>query len=191
MTPGHKSMGKLHKSIAAFKWAPPKVSNQWCSQMQNMEIWEILWKIEQIHWILWSETKWQIGGAHRMAVSQHFVSEMECTQSKISTWDIYLSNFYQLFPVRDQMKAQEGVKVKFACFKGIVDPTDFQVSWGTWLVHHNKSLTMDSLRSAATASRTHAIVRRFILIIIGLDLVIISGTMPCSWRRYEIMILLR
>ena len=133
MTPGHKSMGKLHKSIAAFKWAPPKVSNQWCSQMQNMEIWEILWKIEQIHWILWSETKWQIGGAHRMAVSQHFVSEIECTQSKISTWDIYLSNFYQLFPVRDQMKAQEGVKVKFACFKGIVDPTDFQVSWGTWL----------------------------------------------------------
>ena len=101
--------------------------------MQNMEIWEILWKIEQIHWILWSETKWQIGGAHRMAVSQHFVSEIECTQSKISTWDIYLSNFYQLFPVRDQMKAQEGVKVKFACFKGIVDPTDFQVSWGTWL----------------------------------------------------------
>ena len=141
MTPGHKSMGKLHKSIAAFKWAPPKVSNQWCSQMQNMEIWEILWKIEQIHWILWSETKWQIGGAHRMAVSQHFVSEIECTQSKISTWDIYLSNFYQLFPVRDQMKAQEGVKVKFACFKGIVDPTDFQVSWGTWLhttrkIHH-------------------------------------------------------
>ena len=134
MTPGHKSMGKLHKSIAAFKWAPPKVSNQWCSQMQNMEIWEILWKIEQIHWILWSETKWQIGGAHRMAVSQHFVSEIECTQSKISTWDIYLSNFYQLFPVRDQMKAQEGVKVKFACFKGIVDPTDFQVSWGTWLI---------------------------------------------------------
>ena len=136
-----KSMGKLHKSIAAFKWAPPKVSNQWCSQMQNMEIWEILWKIEQIHWILWSETKWQIGGAHRMAVSQHFVSEIECTQSKISTWDIYLSNFYQLFPVRDQMKAQEGVKVKFACFKGIVDPTDFQVSWGTWLhttrkIHH-------------------------------------------------------
>ena len=51
--------------------------------------------------------------------------------------------------------------------------------------------TMDSLRSAATSSRTHAIVRRFILIIIGLDLVIISGTMPCSWRRYEIMILLR
>ena len=52
--------------------------------------------------------------------------------------------------------------------------------------------TMDSLHSAATASRTHAIVRRFILIIIGLDLVIIiSGTMPCSWRRYEIMILLR
>ena len=107
--------------------------------MQNMEIWEILWKIEQIHWILWSETKWQIGGAHRMAVSQHFVSEIECTQSKISTWDIYLSNFYQLFPVRDQMKAQEGVKVKFACFKGIVDPTDFQVSWGTWLSIHPPS----------------------------------------------------
>ena len=38
---------------------------------------------------------------------------------------------------------------------------------------------------------TLCIVRRFILIIIGLDLVIISGTMPCSWRRYEIMILLR
>ena len=94
--------------------------------MQNMEIWEILWKIEQIHWILWSETKWQIGGAHRMAVSQHFVSEMECTQSKISTWDIYLSNFYQLFPVHDQMKAVEGRKEKFACFKGTVDPTNYQ-----------------------------------------------------------------
>ena len=93
--------------------------------MQNMEIWEILWKIEQIHWILWPETKWQIGGAHRMAVSQHFVSEMECTQSKISTWDIYLSNFYQLFPVHDQMKAVEGRKEKFACFKGTVDPTNY------------------------------------------------------------------
>ena len=100
-------------------------------------------RMQEIH-MIWSTqkwsgkwvVKWQIGGAHRMAVSQHFVSEIECTQSKISTCDIYLSNFYQLFPVRDQMKAQEGLKVKFACFKGIVDPTDFQVSWGTWLGFH-------------------------------------------------------
>ena len=66
-----------------------------------------------------------------MAASQHFVSEMECTQSKISTRDTYLSNFYHLFPVRDQMKALEEVKVKFAGFKGIVDPTDIYDSWGT------------------------------------------------------------
>ena len=70
--------------------------------------------------------EWQIGGDRRMAVSQHFVSEMECTQSKISNWDIYLSNFYHLFPVRDQMKAVEGVHEKFDCFWGIVDPTNYQ-----------------------------------------------------------------
>ena len=90
-------------------------------------------RMQEIH-MIWSTqkwsgkwvVKWQIGGAHRMAVSQHFVSEMECTQSKIFSWDTYLSNFYQLFPVHDQMKAVEGRKEKFACFKGTVDPTNYQ-----------------------------------------------------------------
>ena len=68
------------------------------------------------HWSGELVVEWQIGGDRRMAATQHFVSELECTQNKISSWDIYLSNFYHLFPVRDQMKAQEGVKVKFACF---------------------------------------------------------------------------
>ena len=53
-----------------------------------------------------------------MAVTQHFVSELECIQSKISSWDIYLSNFYHLFPVRDQMNSVEGRKEKFDCFWG-------------------------------------------------------------------------
>ena len=35
--------------------------------------------------------------------------------------------------MRDQMKALEGPKENFDCFQGIVDPTDCQVSWGTWL----------------------------------------------------------
>ena len=70
--------------------------------------------------------EWQIGGDRRMAVSQHFVSELECTQSKISSWDTYLSNFYHLFPVLDQMNPVEGRKEKFDCFWGIVDPTNYQ-----------------------------------------------------------------
>ena len=90
-------------------------------------------RMQEIH-MIWSTqkwsgkwvVKWQIGGAHRMAVSRHSVSEMECTQSKIYCWDIYLSNFYHLFPVHDQMKAVEGRKEKFACFKGTVDPTNYQ-----------------------------------------------------------------
>ena len=67
-----------------------------------------------------------MGGGRRMAVTLHFVSELECTQSKISSWDIYLSNFYHLFPVRDQMNSVEGRKEKFDCFWGIVDPTNYQ-----------------------------------------------------------------
>ena len=40
-------------------------------------------------------------------------------------WDtLYLSNYYPFSTVRDQMKALEGPKEKFDCFKGIVDPTE-------------------------------------------------------------------
>ena len=43
--------------------------------------------------------------------------------------------------------------------------------------------TMDSLRSAATASRTHAIVRRFILIIIHLNY-------HSAWLLFSLIIIL-
>ena len=66
-----------------------------------------------------------------MAVTLHSVIQPECTQRKISSSDTYLSNYYPFSTVRDQMKALEGPKEKFDCFKGIVDPTDLQVSWGT------------------------------------------------------------
>ena len=114
---------------------------------------------------MWSG-KWVVevanGGSRRMAVTLHFVSELECTQSKISSWDIYLSNFYHLFPVRDQMKALEEVKVKFAGFKGIVDPTDIYGSWATWLqyvavcgkVDHGTSRPRQSQVQSGTAGHS-------------------------------------
>ena len=58
-----------------------------------------------------------------MAVTLHSVIQPECTQRKISSSDTYLSNYYPFSTVRDQMKALEGPKEKFDCFKGIVDPT--------------------------------------------------------------------
>ena len=61
-----------------------------------------------------------------MAITLHSVSELECTQSKISSSDTYLFNHYSFSTVRDQMKALEGPKEKFDCFKGIVDPTNYQ-----------------------------------------------------------------
>ena len=90
-------------------------------------------RMQEIH-MIWSTqkwsgkwvVKWQIGGDRRMAVTLHFVSELECTQSKISSWDTYLSNSYHLFQVRDQMNSVEGRKEKFDCFWGIVDPTNYQ-----------------------------------------------------------------
>ena len=87
---------------------------------------------EDHHWN--PQNRWRlhkIGGAHRMAVTLHSVIQPECTQRIISSSDTYLSNYYPFSTVRDQMKALEGPKEKFDCFKGIVDPTDLQVSWGT------------------------------------------------------------
>ena len=66
---------------------------------------------EDHHWN--PQNRWRlhkIGGAHR----------------KISSSDTYLSNYYPFSTVRDQMKALEGSKEKFDCFKGIVDPTKYQ-----------------------------------------------------------------
>ena len=72
---------------------------------------------EDHHWN--PQNRWRlhkIGGAHRMAVTLHSVSEPECTQRKISSSDTYLSNYHPLFPVRDKMNAVEGPKEKFDCF---------------------------------------------------------------------------
>ena len=90
-------------------------------------------RMQEIHLILgrcevangWRQ-KWQMGGDRRMAVTLQLVSELGCTQMKISSWDTNLSNFDHLFPVRDKMKALEGAKEKFSPFKGIVDPTNYQ-----------------------------------------------------------------
>ena len=61
-----------------------------------------------------------------MAVTLHSVIQPECTQRIISSSDTYLSNYYPFSTVRDQIKALEGSKEKFDCFKGIVDPTNYQ-----------------------------------------------------------------
>ena len=69
----------------------------------------------QVSWGTWLHlgAKWHFGGDCRMAVSLHSVNESEWNQSKISSLDTYLSNFYHLFPMRDQIKAVEGTEVKF------------------------------------------------------------------------------
>ena len=77
---------------------------------------------EDHHWN--PQNRWRlhkIGGAHRMAVTLHSVIQPECTQRIISSSDTYLSNYYPISTVRDQMNAVKGRKEKFDCFQGIVD----------------------------------------------------------------------
>ena len=77
--------------------------------------------------------KWHLGGGSgKSAAEVEWLylwtqwMNRSVSQSKISCWDTHLTNFYRLFPVRDQMKALEGSEVKFPCFLGIVHPTIFQ-----------------------------------------------------------------
>ena len=99
-------------------WCPRNTKSPRCEK----STWSKAVKFE----VAFGRRKWQMGGGGRMAVSLDSVNESEWSQSKISCWDTHLTNFYRLFPVRDQMKALEGSKVKFPCFLGIVHPTIFQ-----------------------------------------------------------------
>ena len=128
-----KYSGKTLQIFCFFQWAEPKSQIGGARKCGKWKSDKYSWKIREIHFKSNLNGIHKIGGAHRMAVTLHSVIQPECTQRIISSSDTYLSNYYPFSTVRDQMKALEGSKEKFDCFKGIVDPTDLQVSWGTWL----------------------------------------------------------
>ena len=83
--------------------------------------------------ILLAHPNYETGGARQSAVAAQPMHVWRVCQLKSGFKYPDHSNNCTFSPVRAILKPQEASKVKFACFKGIVHPTDIHGSWGTWL----------------------------------------------------------
>ena len=117
-----------HEEITAISavWDRNIVETQLPSQAENANLmrekYEIL-RMQQIH-LTWSHRaevairgcKWQSGGARRMAVTSHLLSETECRQGRLlaetPTYPILILSSWRV----TKKKALEGSEEKFPCF---------------------------------------------------------------------------
>ena len=94
--------------------------------------------------ILLAHPNYETGGARQSAVAAQPMHVWRVCQLKSGFKYPDHSNNCTFSPVRAKLKTWEASKVKFACFKGIVHPTDIHGSWGTWLgpdLHHITAAT--------------------------------------------------
>ena len=118
-----KEMRRQHHT-GCPRWRGSKCHHQnWEIQLKN---WQILVQILAV-------PNFQIGGARQAAVALQPMHVCKVRQLKSCFKYPDHSNNCTFSPVRAILKPQEASKVKFACFKGIVHPTDIHGSWGTWL----------------------------------------------------------
>ena len=107
---------KIEQIHCILQWAESKCQIGGACKCKTVKFDKYCWKIEQIQCFLRAETKWQSGGARRMAVTLHFVSEPECGQGQLlaetPTYPILILSSWRV----TKKIALEQVEVKFPRF---------------------------------------------------------------------------